>query len=100
MAYSPNENADARVRTADLSESDRYRLLASARRRATLEVVANRPTPVELDDLARAVATREDDAATTEEAVRRVAVALHHNHLPRMADMGVVDYDPERQRVE
>lgn len=26
---------------------------------------------------------------------RRIRIALHHNHLPRLADMGVVEYDEE-----
>lgn len=26
---------------------------------------------------------------------RRIRIALHHNHLPRLADVGVVEYDDE-----
>lgn len=30
----------------------------------------------------------------------RIEVALHHRHLPKMADAGVIDYDPESGTVE
>lgn len=26
---------------------------------------------------------------------RRIRIALHHNHLPKLADMGVIEYDEE-----
>jgi hypothetical protein len=32
--------------------------------------------------------------------VELVAVALHHNHLPTMADLGVIDYDSDSNCVE
>lgn len=87
--------------TDDLTGSDRYRLLAADRRRTVLEVLGERTTPVDLQDLARAVAARENGGKRADQgAVQRVALALHHDHLPRMSDLGVVDYDPRTNRVE
>ncbi|WP_436932596.1 DUF7344 domain-containing protein [Halosimplex halobium] len=81
----------------DLGADERYELLAAERRRTALEVLAERGTPVELDDLATAVAARE--GGETPAATDRLAVSLHHVHLPRMADLGVLDYDPGDNRV-
>lgn len=84
-----------------LTDTERYRLLASGRRRTALSVLAHRTTPVALEELAVAVASREADVdATDPDAVARVRVSLHHNHLPRMDDLDVVDYDPASNLVE
>lgn len=83
-----------------LTDSESYRLLSADRRRTTLEVVAELSDPVELETLAQAVAARETDAgATSADHVERVAVALHHVHLPTMAELDVVDYDPDASRI-
>lgn len=46
-----------------------------------------------VDDLVEHVATASGVAETN------VAVALRHTHLPRLADVGAVDYDPDSGRV-
>lgn len=83
-----------------LSESDRHRLLASARRRLTLDVLAGTATAVDLEAVAAAVATRDGIDPSEETEIERVAIELHHVHLPKMADLGVIDYDPEFRIVE
>lgn len=77
--------------------ADRERC-ADERRRLTLEVLANRVGPIGLEELAAAVADRAGFDGSA--AVERVALELHHDHLPRLADRGVLDYDPDRRRVE
>ena len=42
--------------------------------------------------LATAETTAEDDA---EQVRRRVRINLHHNHLPRLAEAGLIEYDEE-----
>ncbi|MDS0261065.1 hypothetical protein NDI56_16830 [Haloarcula sp. S1CR25-12] len=66
-----------------------------------LEVLAERTAPVELKVLAVAVATRENESDVfTGETLKRVASTLHHVHLPKMADFGMVDYDTNTNRIE
>ena len=92
---------DATEPNDDLTESQRHRVLAVERRRTTLEVLADLTAPVDLEDLAVAVAEREtDEGSVTEEAVERITVSLHHAHLPMLAGFGIVVYDPETNRVE
>jgi len=84
-----------------LSEDEFHHLFRSKRRRTTLAVLARRIAPVELADLAEAVAEREDGVdATDEESIEELEILLHHLHLPMMADLGVIEYDPETSYVE
>jgi len=48
-----------------------------------------------LTDLADRVAERESDGDDCE----TVAIALHHVHLPKLAEGGVIDYDPRSETV-
>lgn len=79
-----------------MTESERHRVLSSTRRRVTLDVLARRGDSVHLRDLAAAVAEREDGPASPDGGVvDRVAVSLHHVHLPKLSDHDLVDYDRE-----
>lgn len=81
--------------TGDLTENERYCLLAEERRRMALDVLTDRATPVDLEDLAAAVVARVTSVeGVDEETVERMAIRLHHGDLPKMADLGVIDYDP------
>lgn len=96
MSQSPND----RARTTGMNGSDRHRVLAAERRRAALDILTNRTTPVDIDELAEAIATYEDSGTTQSERVDRIAVTLHHEHLPLMTDAGAIRYEPTSRRVE
>lgn len=83
----------------NLSAFEYKRILSSVRRRLTVEVLCEDESPETLGDLAAAVANREfgDDAAESD--VKRVAVTLHHVHLPALADNGALAYDPESHEI-
>ena len=101
MSQSPNEVTREFAGTADLSTSDHHKVLAGERRRVALDVLSDRSTPVDLEDLAVAIARRETDAdVVDEETVEQVAITLHHTHLPMMGELGVIDYDPDSTVVE
>ncbi|MBX0294605.1 DUF7344 domain-containing protein [Haloarcula nitratireducens] len=79
---------------AHLSANERYLLLASDRRRVLLDALKETTVPTALSSLATEVAAREEGVdAGDDEAVERVAVTLHHNHLPRMEDADLLRYD-------
>lgn len=83
----------------ELNEDEQYRLLASPHRRAALAALADRSAPVDLEDLAREVVASECDDADDGACADEVAIRLHHVHLPKMVELGVLDYDPETARV-
>lgn len=100
MSQIPTDSTNEQNGTVGLPESDRHRLLSNDCRRVALDILATRTTPVELTDLARAIATRQVDAEEPDrEDVNRFAITLHHRHLPKMADLGVIEYDFESKRI-
>lgn len=101
MGQSTRHSAGTYEGTEQLTESEYHKLLASGRRRTTLDVLSTSAAPVELTDLATSVTAREAGGdGTNEKAVERVAIGLHHAHLPMMNALGVIDYDPDASRVE
>ena len=80
-----------------------FEALADSRRRHVLSILLDRPTPLDVETLARAVAAREEAATSAadvpDDVVRRIQIALHHVHLPKLAETGVVEYDYERGAV-
>lgn len=100
MPESTTDSPNSRSEPPRLTESERYRLLSDERRRIVLDVLDGRSAPLHLEELASAVAEREAGGGGATDAQRAVVVALHHNHLPRLADVGLVGYDPTSGFVE
>lgn len=100
MSHEParRPGSDRPARAEAPIDDEAYAVLADSDRRIALSYLARSdgPTPVDavVEAVVREAADRDDEAAR-----ERAAVAFHHNHLPRMADAGVVDYDVERQTV-
>lgn len=86
--------------TAELSERERCRLLADERRRVLVGVLAEQSSPVTLSEVATTLGARLKRRHGETDAHRTLEVRLHHVHLPLLADVGVVDYDPAENRVE
>lgn len=72
------------------------RLLADDTRRYALALLSATPDGVaSLSELVDCVATRSPAIEDREEA----SIRLHHLVLPRLADAGVIDYDPRSETV-
>ncbi|WP_255167583.1 DUF7344 domain-containing protein [Natrononativus amylolyticus] len=74
---------------------DLLALLSHRRRRRVLYYLSDREL-ADVGEVAAAVAAREADLEAervSDEARTAVAIDLSHNHLPKLADRGVVDYD-------
>lgn len=86
--------ADGDETPARIAPDEQFRVLAAEPRRVVLDVLDG-DGPVDLLDLAGAVG----DARNGDAADDRVALSLHHHHLPLMDEVGVLEYDPERRTV-
>lgn len=101
MSQSPSDVRGEHSGILDLRTSDRHKVLAAAHRRLALDVLNEQETPVDLEDLAAAIARLEADGEVVDEkTVERLATSLHHNHLPIMAELDIIDYDPAATVVE
>jgi len=101
MSYLSKEQRNDNRKTGQLTDTERYELLANERRQRVLSVFESQATPVALETVAKEVAGRETSRASPDaDNVQTVAVSLHHVHLPMMAALGIVEYDPESKRIE
>ena len=78
------------------SRSDVYAALGHDRRHRVLAVLVEVCTPIDVRALARHVAAREAEVSpqsVRDKRVERVHVSLYHNHLPKLADVGLIEYD-------
>lgn len=72
-----------------------FEALANRRCRVALRQLAESDDALVVGDLADRLAEELDDAASED----RLRTALHHTHLPKLDDAGVVEYDPDRGLV-
>ena len=101
MSHLPTDVIGTYTGTNAPSPSERHRILAAERRRLALDYLADRTGPVDIEELAAAIAAREtDENSPDDDTVRQVAISLHHVHLPKMAAIGVIDYEPASSVVE
>lgn len=71
-------------------------ILTSDRRRAVVCCLERAEGSLDRRELAARIAAGEAAGASVpDEHVRDVEVMLHHMHLPKLADVGAVDYDPD-----
>jgi hypothetical protein len=96
-AESDRERTTIEVPTG-LERDELFRLLKSERRRTTLRYLLEyEGEAVGVEPLATAIVDEEDDHGEAEH--ERIATALIHAHLPKLDEAGVVEYDPDRDRV-
>lgn len=77
-------------------------VLADSQRRRLLRHLDACGSTATMDDLAEEIAAREAETARAEvstEERRRVTVKLHHVHVPKLRDGGIVEYDEKNGTV-
>ncbi|USZ67986.1 hypothetical protein NGM10_14780 [Halorussus salilacus] len=86
-----------------LTTDEAIDLLAHDERRRALAALRAQGGSAALDHLAGATVARAQDCSPDDVAAaarERAAAALHHQHLPRLVDAEVVEYDREENRAE
>jgi DNA-binding transcriptional ArsR family regulator len=79
-----------------------FRLLADARRRRALRCLSEHAMRLTLADLADEVAVRERETSIDQipaEEVKQVYMSLYHNHVPKLVDAGIAEYDQDADTV-
>ena len=86
----------------DISQSDVFDVLSNPRRRFVLYYLREIDESVELNDLAKAIAAWEndtDESELTDQDRKRVYVSLYQTHIPKLTDVGLVEYDQDSGTV-
>jgi hypothetical protein len=111
---SQNDVADSSARDDGVSETEQeqeslsldlvFEILKNSRRREVIHYLRDQESDerVALGELAEHVAAIENDTTTdqlTSSQRKRVYVGLYQCHLPKMDDMGVVDFNQDRGHV-
>lgn len=79
---------------------DAYELVANRRRRRVLACLRDAPDGVaSVDQLTEYVEACEGPSAAGPTDMTRIRVELHHMHLPKLRDHGVVEYDERSDTV-
>lgn len=86
--------------TSRIPEREIHQVLSSERRRLTLERLRSAGGAVSVRELSEAVAAAEAGQDPPPRSLREsVYVSLHQTHLPKLHDLGVVEYDEGRKEV-
>jgi DNA-binding transcriptional ArsR family regulator len=86
-----------------MSKDEVFEMLQNERRRRILRYLLEADDVMTIGELAERIAAVENDtsvAALNSTQRKRVYVALYQTHLPKMDDVGVIDYDRDRGRVQ
>jgi predicted transcriptional regulator len=105
MSNSANPSPEHREDTAakETPVDELFDVLTDVRRRHVLSVLSGRQSAMDVESLSDAVAAREYDAdpsVLSESTIHEVHVTLHHVHLPKLADSGLIEYDRDDRTVE
>lgn len=87
---------------SELSQDIVFDILSSPRRRYVLYHLRTADQTVQLTDLAEEVAAWENDtepSEITEQERKRVYVSLYQTHIPRLAEVGLIEYDKDSGRI-
>jgi hypothetical protein len=87
----------------ELAKDDLFHVLQNQRRRQVLNYLRTAEGRVDMREIAEQVAAWENDKpveAITSEERQRAYIALYQSHLPKLDEMGIVEYDQGRGTVE
>jgi len=96
MSKTRDNTASGRT-DSELSPTTIFELLAKNRRQLILSYLTQAVGAVPISDLADQIALWEGEH--TREQYERVCTSLVHVHLPKLADVGVIEYDRENEML-
>lgn len=82
----------------EIEEEQFYDVLSNARRRECIKLLRDDDGPVTVSKLTSYIASVEADEPD-ERLEKSIYVALRQTHLPKLAELGVVEYDPDSNVV-
>ena len=86
----------------ELTKNELFDILRNSRRRSVISCLLEQDQAMTVEELTRHVAADEYETSPAEVTARqykRVYTGLYQCHFPRMQDLGVIDFDAERNLV-
>lgn len=82
--------------------NERFTLLSHPYRRYVLYYLTNESEVVDIDSLATAITKWDGDSTETGRptTTEDVEIELHHIHLPKLADAGIITFGSDRDSIE
>ena len=97
---SSDEADDRPVGDVSLSLDTTLEILANRDRRSVIEYLRDTPYhTATIDELANHLVSRKAEQATEHPGHDHVRTTLHHVHVPKLVDAGVIDYDARNQEI-
>ena len=88
-------------RSPTLDETEIHKVLSNGRRRQVLQHLGKTPGRINVWELSRSIAEAETNASPPPEDLHKsVYSSLHQTHLPKLQEMGIVEYDQEENAIE
>lgn len=95
------ERSSTTTDVPDRLPSSVLQLLAPERRRAVMRALIEDPdTTHQVEDIVTAIQEPSDDLADEVGNQKYLRSSLHHTHLPKLDEGGVVEYDPDDGSVQ
>lgn len=89
--------AEATSHSNEMNVDRIFGTLSNEYRRIILTHLLEQQSPIPIEDLVdRVVAEDTGGHAPREDLRNRVRMSLYHNHLPKLADSNMIDFDTER----
>jgi len=85
--------------TEELTKDEVFEVLSSSRRRQILYHLHRRGGSANLRALARDTAADETDESVDNDAVKRFYISLYQTHVPKLEQVGLVEYDGDEKTV-
>ncbi|MFB6073371.1 MAG: hypothetical protein ABEJ88_10455 [Halobacterium sp.] len=100
MSNAAHDRSSAGEHGPDLGETEIHDVLRNDRRRMVLEQLGDAGDAVDARELSETIAARESGSDPPPRNVRQsVYISLQQTHLPKLADLDVVDYDDTTKEV-
>lgn len=98
---SSSENSGYGPPTGQISLDELHSSLANERRRLVLSyLVTHSDEVLSVEDLVDVVAGCETPQVGPHSQRTRIEIDLYHAHLPKLADAGIIDYDPVAETAQ
>ena len=88
-ADEPDEEENS-IKVAELSKSEAYEMLKNPRRRSVIRLLAEDGGPIDKRHISEVLAREEHGDGYKSQDRKRIYVALHQVHLPKMGGHGVI----------